>query len=263
MKRPIIGDYQDLEAYIKAMLAFRKKSHRGFSVLRACMGLRRTSPTLVSLVTQGKRRLSLDRLEEFSQLLALTPTEREYLKKWIQPPSSLESIPQEQGLKRRKASVHLLKDWLNVYVKDAFQLKAVRKDPQLLFALLSPIAPVKRIRRCLDFLLKEGYLRRNSQGEIIEDSSFHSVDEKEAHKYIRAFHSAALRNAIRGLELYSIERRHAQSLVLTLDQAQYQEIVGELENFGEKIQSIAEKIPEGKVLYQLAINLSPVGGHFE
>src|SRR5690606_12701823 len=110
---------------------FRKETEAGFSVYQSVKKLRKISPALVSLVIQGKRNLTLDRVEEFSRLLNLNVSERIYFRKWI---GQLEDKDFIEGGEvrasahgtRKEVGLGLLSDWINVYVKDFFNLPAVQ-----------------------------------------------------------------------------------------------------------------------------------------
>src|SRR4051812_15896031 len=80
MQRPEIDRYNDPRTYLRDMIRFRKATERSFSVLKACRDLRRVSPTLVSLLVKGQRQITLDRVEELSRLLGLSPNEKQYFK---------------------------------------------------------------------------------------------------------------------------------------------------------------------------------------
>ena len=173
MERPVITTYADPVRFLADMLAFRKVDDPGFSVLAISRSLRRISPTLVSLILRGQRKITLDRVDELSKLLGLMPSERQYFRDWI---SRAEDPKAEQAVlklaetpagRRKLTSSHILNDWVNVFVKDAFDLERVRKNPDEIYALLGGIASKKRIDQSIKFLLQHGYLRRNAQGLLI------------------------------------------------------------------------------------------------
>lgn len=56
-------------AFIKNRLANLKLERSYFSIRNECQKLRKISPTLVSLMMQGKRKVTLDRVEELALLL--------------------------------------------------------------------------------------------------------------------------------------------------------------------------------------------------
>ena len=248
------------------MIRFRKASEPGFSVLQASKGLRRLSPALVSLVVREKRGLTLDRVDEFSRLLGLNTTEKIYFRNWVGQLEGKDFIetPSSPMGSRKDVGTGLLSDWLNVYVKDFFQIPAVQKDPSLIGRNLLSVASLKRVNKAIAFLIKEGYLRRTLDGSLVLETRLAVAEPKVASRKIRQFHKGALHLAKLALDLYPIEERLANTLIIPLDGKRYAELKGLCEEFAEKLKDFAAQSPEsGNRLYQMIINLSPVGGKFE
>lgn len=272
LARPNIEDFDDPISFVKAMLAFRKKAERGFSILRATSTLRRVSPALVSLVIARKRTLTTDRVDEFSKLLGLTPAERHFFKSWIgNTPSTsavsaapLRASPLVARIERRNrkdVSTHILKDWLNVYVKDLFMFADVQRQPSLAEKMLLHIASPKRIRASIDFLMREGHLRKTLDGRVVLDTPLSIADPRVPSQKIRAFHKAALGIAQKAIDRVPPTERLANTLIVPVNQKSYLELVELIEEFGEKLKDFAAHHPDdGTTLYQLLVNVSPVGG---
>jgi uncharacterized protein (TIGR02147 family) len=217
MSRPIITNYTDLVSFVDDMLVFLKTHDPKFSVLKASQNLRKVSPTLISLILKKKRRLTLDRVDEISKLLQLTPHERTYLRDWV---SSQEGIPPKASkqvnsltpeTRRKITTSHILSDWVHVFVKDAFQLDAVSQNPEEVFAVLGSIASRKRIEQSIKFLIKHGYLRTNEKGHMIPETPLHSIDPKVPSSQIRKFHKAVLTNARDAIDQHDPDKRYANA----------------------------------------------------
>lgn len=272
MDRPVVFDFDEPVKFIAAMLKYRKLKERNFSVLQACKSLRRVSPALVTQVVQGKRRLTLDRINEFAKLCRMTPREKIYLLSMLE---ASESKSDQRSAKRpdlhlpktmrKEVSTHILKDWLNIYVKDAFRIKQITKNQEAIYELLGGIASRSRIDRCIRFLLREGYLKRDENHQIIEDAPLMSASgDGTANRDIRRFHKSALSIAREAIDIYSTDQRFANALVLPLNDESYEELVDFLTEVSEKLQAFAEKwSSDDKRLYQIVINLSPTGGSLE
>lgn len=84
VRRPIISEFEDPVEYLREMLEYRRQAEPSFSVSRASQPLRRVSSTLVSLILRGRRRITLDRTDEFAQLMDLSSSEKFYFKNWIE-----------------------------------------------------------------------------------------------------------------------------------------------------------------------------------
>ena len=267
--RPNITEYSDPAKFLADMLNYRRHTERGFSIQRHTRGLRRVSPTLISLIVSKKRSITVDRADELGRLLNLNSFERTHFRGWIQTLSGgtpgrkdvkadEDSIPSS---KRKNVSTSLLSDWINVYVKDLFQLESVRKNPTLIDRFLLPFASAKRIRRATSFLFREGHLRKNQTGETVLDSPLSIADPRVPSAKIRQFHKAALRIAQASLDLYPAHERLANTLVLPLSEADYREMLVLVDEFAERIKDFASTRPDkADRLYQFVLNISPVGG---
>lgn len=270
--RPIISNYEDPRDYLKDMVGYLKATKRSFTVKAATKNLRRVSPALVSLWIAKRRTLTFDRVSEIAKALLLTPQEKSYLLDWVlrietghstHESLKADSMAQEakQGVSRsRKVPVYLLKDWMNVFVKDAFELEIVRKDPQAIYRVLSGIASAKRIDQSIQFLLKHGYLTKDDSGRITPDVALHVIEDSIPSEKIREFHKAILRNAVSAIDQFPVTERFANSLVLALNQDSFDMLKSMISEFASSIQRFAENTSLGERLYQVTVQLSPTGG---
>jgi uncharacterized protein (TIGR02147 family) len=249
------------------MLEYLRAAEDNFSVVEATRHLRKVSPALVSLVVKNKRSLTFDRVDEFAKLLRLNSTERHLLRSWIagkesrNPAAYAGSESPSRNDSRKEVGENLLSDWLNVYVKDFFKIPAVQKQPALLYKLLGHISTPKRIDKSLNFLFREGYLRRTLDGRVIIDTNLAVADPKVPSHKIRQSHKAALNLARIGIDLYNPKQRWANALILHLNAQSKAELVDLFQEFAEKLQDFAAAHSEdGDQLYQVLLNICPVGG---
>lgn len=267
MDRPTISQYDNPAEFVRDMIRFRKNTEDGFSVYQATKKLRKVSPALVSLVIQGKRNLTLDRADEFAKLLNLNVSEKVFFRNWLgrlEDKDFLEASVGEAVDSRKAVAVNLLTDWLNVYVKDFFQIPSVQKDPSLIEKHMMAVAPPRRIQRAIQFLLREGYLRKTLEGEVVLDTRLAVAETKVPSRKIRQFHKGALGMAKLALDLYPPTERLANTLIIPLNEPRHQELRAIVEEFAEKIKDFAARDGEaGDRLYQVIVNLSLVGGKLE
>jgi uncharacterized protein (TIGR02147 family) len=269
--RPVISDYEDPVDFLKAMIEFRKKTEKTFSVHAVAATLRKVSPTLVSLILSRKRKITLDRVEELSKLLQLNVQEKIYLKNWVERIEvgasevvTVATDDQRARHHRKDVGTHILNDWINVYVKDCFQLPKVQSSPELVYRYLSSYAHPKRLEKSIDFLLKEGHLRRTLDGKIVVEATLAVADPKVPSKKIRQFHKGALGVAKAALDLFPPSERLANTLIIPLNEKSYGELLEIMQEFSDRLQNFAAHNQEtGERLYQLILNLSPTGGKVE
>ncbi|MCB0366295.1 MAG: TIGR02147 family protein [Bdellovibrionaceae bacterium] len=266
VRRPIISEFEDPVEYLREMLEYRRQAEPSFSVSRASQPLRRVSSTLVSLILRGRRRITLDRTDEFAQLMDLSSSEKFYFKNWIENKETHPSPPHESSdggvhRQRKNVSTSLLNDWINVYVKDLFQLPKIRENPDLIFQQLATVASISRIEKSLKFLLREGYLRRTMNGRIELETNLAVADPRVPSSKIRRFHKGALKLAQLAIDLFPPSERLANTLTIPLNDESYAELMKIIDQFAENLKDFAAKNEqEGDRLYQLILNVSPVGG---
>lgn len=263
--RPVIFDYRSIPEFITAMLDWRKSVEPGFSVRKAIASRSGCSPSLVTQVTRGNRRLTRDRVEMFAGLMKLNRQEALYLDQWVateRAPTRLEPSQADSKRKRRTGPQnHLLSDWLNIYVKDACGLEGFEPDPAKVHRLLGGIAPLKRIEKSLGFLVREGFLRRTLSGKLVVNDALTTTSEDVPNAKIRQFHKKALEIAARSIDLHPVERRRANAVVLPLNDTSLPELNEILKDFYEQLMTFAERhAGESHRLYQVLINFAPVGG---
>lgn len=266
-KRPIIFDYLDITQFLRDMIQWRSIQEPHFSIRNQTQKIPGLSQSLVSHIVRGKRTLTRDRVLDFAEFLNLNSHESKYLDQWVtrlrrRSPLQLElNTPSIKHLKRASVSNSILNHWLNLYVKDAFGLKSVIENPNLIDQILFDIAPAAQIKKSLQFLLKEGFLRRTLSGGIVKNEDIAITSGNVSSAKIRAFHIRALKIAQAGIHRFSPEQRRANTLLMALDEASLSELKLILEEFYERLISFMERHPnEGTRLYQVIINLCPIGG---
>lgn len=256
--------------FIKTRLKSLKIERPHFSIRYECLHLRKVSPTLVSLMLQGKRKVTLDRVDELAQLLKLSPSEKSAFRNLVESELPKSKNPKKKesserallkDVKRRnEVSDSILTNFLNVYVKDAFQLRELNENPELIYKKLAFLADEKSIRKSIHFLLREGYLRKTLDNKIVLDQPLSVKEPTEAHLLVRRIHKKALKLAAVGLDLVPPEKRIANTVVIPLDQKTYFELQDMIRNFSDQLKTFCEtRALSGENLYQLTLNLTPTG----
>ncbi len=266
--RPVIFEFDSIAAYVAAMLAWHRIATPRFSLRGEVKRMGMVSHSQVSRLGAGKRRLTRDLVDPLARLLALTGEERVFLDRWVKnsravtlrSPSSTASPAEAQNRGRQRTSQnHLLKDWLNVYVRDVVKLKGFRPEMAQLYRLLGGIASPARISRSWRFLLREGFLRRTLEGNIVMNEVLVTSSDGIPNAKIRAFHKQALVIARRNLDLFPLERRQEAALVLHLNNDSVVELRQLLQEFYARLLQFAEEKPhDNEGLYQVLINFTPI-----
>ncbi len=296
LERPRLTDENSPVSYFRRMLEFRRQTEPDFSIKKSVSGLRRVSPALVSLILKGERRVTVDRVEELARLMKLTAAEKFAFRNWIaaqeeqdkqellsrtaaaaevnetdralpgSPAPRLPNSPKTRAIKAeihplaKKASLNLLNDWLNIYIKDLLSIRRYQKSPKLLQVTLKELASPKRIERAINFLHREGYILRRPDGTWAPDSPLAVAEPSDPQTKVRKLHKAALSIASRSLELFGPSERYANMLTVALSPSGHEELRRLLADFAEQLKDFATKQQsDGERLYQVVLNLSPIG----
>lgn len=276
-QRPSIFDHTDMRLFCRDMLAWLRAHEPTFSVRKACLSLRRCSPSLVTLYLKGERQMSLDRVSDLSRLLRLTGRESRYLatslsETWARPRGQHHpggntfGRPEVQGVtfgRKREPDPDnsIVSQWLHMYVKDSARLRGFRPEPATVQRLLGGLASTRAIGRSLRFLFRQGYLRHTVDGRIVENNALDETTDEIPSRHIRQVHKRALELARACLDSVPTGQREASVLLLPLTQKHFLELKDIVKRWSEEGAAFAEAhASDDERLYQLVINLSPVGG---
>lgn len=268
--RPQITSYSEPADYLRDMILYRKIQEPAFSVQAATKPLRKVSPALISLIINKKRSLTLDRVDEIAKLLKITPLEKAFLRDWVEsknrPAEAIKNRSESIQKRSKETSTHILTDWINVYVKDCFEIPEIRNNPELIYQQLAHIAPRGRIQKSMQFLMREGHLRKTLDGHIEVETPLTVTDPQVPSRKIRQFHRGALQIARNAIEIHPVHQRFANTLLVPLTDEGYNQLVEMIREFSEKLKEFAahstqdETAKPGARLIQVTVNACPTGG---
>ena len=123
------------------------------------------------------------------------------------------------------------------------------------------MATRKRIDRSLSFLLANGYLVKNQNGQLEEATPVNVLGDEEMDRKIRHFHKQTLELAKRGIETFELEERLAQAMILRLNPESHEQLKQKIHEFSLELQAFSEAhAADDQRLYQLILHLTPTGG---
>jgi uncharacterized protein (TIGR02147 family) len=250
--------------FVHDMIAWKKSADPGFSVRRAAERLQTFSPTLVSLIARGQRKLSPERVADFAQLLGLSSAEQIalfYLSGGKSPQSeepSAAGATSKKHAPRRIVRSGLFKPWFHLHLWEAARLPAFRADAFALFELLRGIASPVALGKSVRYLLKEGFLRRTLDGSIVPDHPTLETADESANEQIQQLHMRSLHLAARLVGEIPVPEREAGLVLMTLSPEGFQKLKAILKEFNETLAQFSEDNAGGDCLYQVLVNAVPV-----
>ncbi|MGE0632002.1 MAG: DUF4423 domain-containing protein [Pseudobdellovibrionaceae bacterium] len=259
--RPVVYDYgSPVEFFVKLFEHY--KTCGSFSLRQRTAKVGVCSQALVSQILKGKRQLTRDNLSALAVIFKLTQAEHEFIDKKLSAHVYKIDVAGEPRApqKVRTPQNHLLSDWLNPYVKDLVDVKGFSLDSEVLFSMLRGIAPAHRIKKSVEFLLREGFWRQTPAGKIVaEDAAVITTNEIPNEK-IRSFHKKALEIASRGITDLPTDRRKASTVLLSIDKENFNDLKDLVDSFHSQLMNFIDKHPKGSdSLVQVTIHLTPIG----
>ena len=263
--RPVVYDYGQPHEFLSNLLSYYK-SNSSFSLRQRTAKVGMCSQSLVSQILQGKRKLTRDNLSEIAEIFKLTKFEIDYLDKKISARFyKIETVKDlNVASEPRLPKNHLLSDWVNPYIKDIVNLKGFQLDSEAIFSMLQGFIPLSKIKKSVDFLLKEGFWRKTLTGEVVLDEAAVTTTNGIANEKIRTFHAKALETALVGLKTLPVDKRKASTVLISVDQSKMDELRGIIDLFQKQLLDFIEKNPSGQdSLIQITTHLTPIGRSYE
>lgn len=260
-ERPVVYDYRSPSDFLADLMKYYK-SRGSFSLRQRTAKVGLCSQALVSQVLKGKRQLNRDNLSGISAVFKLTQLEQTYLDKKLSAHIHKLDFAEEDTKERqvRAPKNHLLSDWLNPYVKDLVNLKGFRLDPDTLFFMLQGIAPAQRIKKSVEFLMREGFWKKTLSGQVVQEEAAVTTTNGLPNEKIRTFHKRALELALHGLKAFPVSKRKASTVLIAVDEDHMDELKGLMDSFQQQLLEFIERHPNGRdALVQITTHLTPIG----
>ncbi len=264
--RPDILEFKHLREYIDAMVCWRKLTEKEFSIKKYFIGAS-CSSSLYYMYMSGKCGFALEHTDVFSKLMGLDDKEKKYFEKWAKLSRSQRGVsPQHctltpKQLPKVNPRPHILNDWLNSYVAESVNHKDFKEDPEVIAKILGGIAPPERIKKSLNFLIKEGFLRRIDKGRLILDEEVITTTRHISNLKIQRYHRKVLDLARTAIKDQPIEDRNTSAFVFVATKERAKKYYDLVEEFMDQVQELYHEEPDGdEEIYHMALHFSPVVG---
>ncbi|MCX6119582.1 MAG: TIGR02147 family protein [Proteobacteria bacterium] len=265
-RRPDVFHYLEPHRFLRD-LATHYKTTRAFSLRSRSEDIKTCSQSLVSQILNGKRQINRKNLFELATFFELTKQEYRTLEDLLTKVKPEVSTPiqqkQDDSLKPVAPKNHLLTYWLNVYLRDLVKLKAFRIDAFHISRMIRGLESPERIKKSCDFLLREGFWRRDQAEKIrAEDPMVVTTIDIPSAK-VRKVHKKALAIAFKGIEQFETgTQRKASTTLLVVNETSKHELFSIFDEFHLRLQKfISDHANDGpgEELIQVTCHITPIG----
>lgn len=273
-KRPVVAQYTDYRAYLRAMIAWLKVNRRGFSYRSFAMKAGFSSPSFLKLVADGKRNLSPDSIERVCHGLGLERRECEAFEAMVElgqadtdarkhrAYTKLSKLAQRDPVKRLEASQYeAYSKWYTFVLRELASLPGFSDEPDVLARRLRYKTRPEEVQRALQNLERLGLLVRGPDGHLVPAERNLSTGPEVRSLAIRNFHRQMFLRAIESLDLVPMNERNVSGVTVALSRRQYARVIELIQVLRREVLAISEETIEGdepQEIHQLAFALIPL-----
>lgn len=238
---------------LKRELAERQLRNPSYSIRAFAQSLR-VSPSALSEILRGKRRISKERALKLVDALSLSPQEQRRVIGLFETPDSEGQIPPVAYQELRSDQFSAVADWQHFAILSLAETKGFTSEIKWISRRLgiSPLLAEQSLVR----LERLGLVKKIRGQWKVSGQSFTSSDGI-ADSAIKKSHANDLRLAERSLLEDDIEDRDFTSVTMAVDPKKIPDIRKLVRSFRDKITAYAES-GEKKEVYKLCVQLIPI-----
>jgi len=266
-----VYEFLDYRQYLKYFYGEKRKTFKFFShrfFLRKA-GIKNTG--FFTLIVEGKRNLTRNTLEKFSQALDLKDQETKYFQNLVlfnQAKTANEKQEFYANLKHLGDMVHqkvigselyeYFSNWYTPVIRELICLHDFQEDFETLAQAVVPAIPKKQAKKSVQFLIKSGMIKKLKEGTYKENSPAIIAGKSVSSLAIRNFNRQMINLAINAQDRFPQNRRYVRGLTIGISGNCYDLIEKELEAVNNRIVRIVDQDENSNQVYQINIQLFPV-----
>ncbi len=273
-ERPIIAQYTDYRAYLRAMIAHLKVARRGFSYRSFALKAGFASPSFLKLVAEGQRNLSNDSVERVAQGLGLDRRELEAFEALVELAQAgsdakknrayakVAKMAQRDPVRRLETDqLEAYSSWFVFVLRELAGLPDFCEDPEWLASRLRFKVRPEEVKRGLDVLERLELLVRDEDGRLQPKERNLTSGPEVRTLAVRNFHRGMLERAIQSLDLVPVPQRNITGVTVSLNRRQYARVVELVQTLRAEVLAVAEATEpddEPPQVHQLTFALVPL-----
>lgn len=244
---------QSPREFLKQEYVRRRAQNPNFS-LRSFAKWLKISPSQLSQMLSGKRKITLKILKKMSGKLSLSPIEKkQLLSLTYEGLDFLEEPVANKYLQLKEDQFRLIADWYHLAILSLTKVKGAKSDVRWISRRLG--ISMEDAEQALCRLQRLGILQLKPEFKQIGNAF--EVSSNISSEAIRKYHKQNLNLAAEKLESVGVSYREFQSISLSMNPDKVQEIKPLIDEFLDSISSSFES-PQGAEVYNMNVQLFPV-----
>jgi uncharacterized protein (TIGR02147 family) len=267
-----IFHYIDYRRFLSDYYNEKKATTRHFSYRYFCGKAGITSPTFLKLVMEGKSNISVAMIDKFSVALKLNKKEARYFKHLVlfnQSPNADDKqehyavlVSMNNNVSQRvlgSEQFEYLSKWHTVVIRELICQYDYKDDFKAIASSVVPPVSKRDAAFSVKLLRRLGLVIKNPDGTYCHADRVLATNRDVAGPAIRAFNKTMIELAHKSVDTVDNTRRHVSGNTMGISRECFDVLCAEIEAFKERIAAIADNSAAGDRVYQLNVQLFPIG----
>lgn len=254
--KPNVLDYQLANVYLADLIEWHKS--KGISLRSLSIKLN-ISPSLLSLIVNGKRPVVEENIDIWAEVFKWNPQEVSWLKQIIilensspdEKRKAFENLSRFNNYKEKSSPEILtykyLKHWWNVAIREMSSLPDFQEDEGWIQRRLLFTVSLNDIRKSVKFLSKHKLLAKYGNFRFLDcDGNVYKLA-------LATFHNQLLTKAVESIHKLSSEERYILGHTVAINSSSFSEARVILDEAMEKLKKLESNVPEKNEVYHFSV----------
>ena len=265
---PNIFDYMDYRLFLKDQLEYLQSRDRKFSQRWVAKRAGFKAPQLLSMIVQGHRNLTRDKITDLGEALKLNPREQEYFAIVVELATCDGREAQERLVNRIQTGfrdglfrtidddgAELFRDWYYPALREMVTLKGATADAQWMAEQLG-VSP-STVQEALDVLIGKGFLHASGKGKLERAHPSIGTQNKIFPMLLGSWHMKMLERAFMALRLPR-HKRYFEGYTFAMPKRLMPELKELTQRFIREVDTLVEAQQDRDEVCHLHIELFPL-----
>jgi uncharacterized protein (TIGR02147 family) len=271
-----IFQYIDFRQYLRDYYKEKKATTRYFSYRYFCRKAGISSPVFLKLVMDGKSNISAAMIDKFAIAIGLNKQESRFFKHLVLFNQSTDAEEKQDHYAvlvtmSNNVSQHVLgseqfeylRKWHTVVIRELVCQHDFKDDFAALANAVVPTIARRDAEQSVRLLFRLGLIAKNADGAYRQTDRALATNREIAGPAIRAFNKTMIDMARQAVDSIESTERNISGMTVGVSKSSYDVLCAEIDAFKNRIATIVNNGSEADRVYQMNIQLFPVGRSVE
>ncbi len=273
LTKPSIFEYDDYRVFLGDLYEYYKGTTNYFSYRYFSRRAGFASPNFLKLVIEGKRNISDESIERFSEALKLEKLESEFFKNLVQFCQSKNATEKTLNAKRilksrtfkkihpiRQTEMKYYARWYYIPLRELVATKDFQEDSGWISEQFDHAVSPSEVEQALRDLISIGFIFRDKEGLLKQTYKNVRPGDSVVSTLISQYHKDMISKAKDSIDDIHHMDREISGTCISCSRETVEKIKTLMKEFRNEILSITDDSKDATVVYQLNFQLFPLAG---